>query len=336
MLYCRQCTLVALLCLPAKINNMKYILGNNNASWILAYLLKETKLILHKTLELDYNAGPHLIQVELLDLVKQEFDVVSVLDFERFYNDRGKLTSIQPKNFGKLYSLYTRGKTITEEKYKNNYSKYQKYVSINNLSPEDSYDLLFEKIKESVNDRVIDSQIENLDISGKIHIEGKILEFERIISTINIVDLVNLDSTGKIRNSIIDNNNLEGFELPYNDKFIYVCSLEFEEDKTLSNLYKQVLVTGKPYFRKTYIGDIIIFESMKNIYSKDIEGNTIKKYIESSQISDNLNINKILGIDLVGKFSEWNENTTLETIYTRAMELKEFYSSSENNHKKVL
>ena len=75
---------------------------------------------------------------------------------------------------------------------------------------------------------------------------------------------------------------------------------------------------------------------MKNIYSKDIEGNTIKKYIESSQISDNLNINKILGIDLVGKFSEWNENTTLETIYTRAMELKEFYSSSENNHKKVL
>ena len=128
---------------------MKYIIGNNNTSWMLAYLLKETRLILHKTLEeLDYNAGPHLIQVELLDLVKQEFDDVSILDFERFYSDRGKLTSIQPKNFGNLYSLYTRGKTITEEKYKNNYSKYQKYVSINNLGPEDSYDLLFEKIKE--------------------------------------------------------------------------------------------------------------------------------------------------------------------------------------------
>ena len=119
------------------------------------------------------------------------------------------------------------------------------------MGPEDSYNLLFEKIKKHVNNRVIDSQIENLDISGKIYIEDKILEFERIISTINVVDLVDLDSTGKIRNSIIENNNLERLELPYNDKFIYVCSLEFEEDKTLSNLYKQVLVTGKPYFKKT-------------------------------------------------------------------------------------
>ena len=80
-MYYRQCMLVVLLCFAMTITNMKYILGNNNTSWILAYLLKETKLILHKTLEeLDYNAGPHLIQTGLLDLVKKEFDDVSVLD----------------------------------------------------------------------------------------------------------------------------------------------------------------------------------------------------------------------------------------------------------------
>jgi len=97
-----------------------------------------------------------------------------------------------------------------------------------------------------------------------------------------------------------------------------------------------VLVTGKPYFKKTYILDKIIFESMRNIYQKDIEGNKILQYIESSQISDNLSMNKVLGIDLVGKFSEWNENTTLETIYYRAKQLQEFYNNNENNHKKVL
>jgi len=82
--------------------------------------------------------------------------------------------------------------------------------------------------------------------------------------------------------------------------------------------------------------DNIIIESMRNIYQKDIEGNTIINYTESTQISDNLNINKCMGIDLVGKFSEWNENTTLETIYFRAKQLQEFYNNIENNHKKVL
>ena len=75
---------------------------------------------------------------------------------------------------------------------------------------------------------------------------------------------------------------------------------------------------------------------MRNIYDKDIEVNKILDYIESTQISDNLRIKKVMGIDLVGKFSEWNENINLETLYQRAHELKEFYNFSENNHKKVL
>ena len=124
--------------------------------------------------------------------------------------------------------------------------------------------------------------------------------------------------------------------MPHTDKFIYVCSLDSIEDKTLSNLYRQVLVTGKTYFRKTYIGEKIIYESMRNIYEKNIEGNNIIDYIESTQITDNLLIKKVMGIDLVGKFSEWNENMDLETIYIRSKELKEFYTFSENNHKKVL
>jgi len=75
---------------------------------------------------------------------------------------------------------------------------------------------------------------------------------------------------------------------------------------------------------------------MKNIYDKNLEGNKILDYIESTQISDNLLINKVLGIDLVGKFSEWNENTTLESLYIRANQLQEFYTLDKNNHKKVL
>jgi len=315
---------------------MKYILGNNNASWFLSYLL-DTKIILHKTLDnLDYNAGPEIIQPSLLNIVKGEFENVTISELERFYDDRGKQTSVQPKNFGKLYSLYTRGKVITEESYKNSYSKYEKYVSINGFGPEESYKLFLLKIKESVNKNTIDSSIKSIETSGNIHLESESLPFERIISTMNIIDLAELDLSGNIRDSIINNNSLEGFNLPHNDRFIYICSLDNSEDKTISKIYKQVLVTGKPYFKKTYILDKIIFESMRNIYQKDIDGNKILQYIESTQISDNLSINKVLGIDLVGKFSEWNENTTLETIYHRAKQLQEFYNNNENNHKKVL
>jgi len=316
---------------------MKYIIGNNDVSWFLAYLLPETRLILHKTLQkYDQNAGPEIIPPYIIDIVRSEFGSVTIKDFERFYDDRGKQTSAKPKNFGKLYSLYTRGKTITEETYANNYSKYEKYVSINDLSPEDSYTLFFKKIKESVNKRVINLSIKNIDLDNTSIVGEETLKFDKLISTINIVDLAELESNGKIRDYIVNNNTLEGFNLPYNDRFIYVTELNSEEDKTLSNIYKQVLVTGKAYFRKTYLSDTIIYESMKNIYDKNLEGNKILDYIESTQISDNLLINKVLGIDLVGKFSEWNENTTLETIYLRAKQLQEFYTLNKNNHKKVL
>ena len=306
-------------------------------SYFLAYLLENTTLILHKTLEeLDYNAGQKIIPVSIIDLIKKEFEDYSIKEFQRFYDDRGKLTSVLPKNFENLYSLYTRGKTSVEKSYYSNVEKYCKYISINDKGPEESYDLLFKKIKESVNKRTLDKQLNSIDLTGRITVGEEVLDFDRIISTINIVDLVELENSGKIRDSITENHKLEGFNLPYNDRFVYVCSLDSGEDITLSNLYKQVLATGKPYFRKTYIGKKIIYESMRNIYDKDIEGNKILDYIESTQISDNLRIKKVMGIDLVGKFSEWNENINLESLYQRAHELKEFYNFSENNDKKVL
>ena len=41
---------------------MNYVIGNNAVSYFLAYLLENTTLILHKTLEeLDYNAGQKII-----------------------------------------------------------------------------------------------------------------------------------------------------------------------------------------------------------------------------------------------------------------------------------
>ena len=316
---------------------MDYILGNNKVAYFLAYLLENTTLILHQTLEeLDFNAGQKIIPASLLQIVKKEFDNTSVLEFQRFYDDRGKCTSVIPKNFENLYSLYTRGKTTVEQSYYNNFERYVKFVSIDDNGPEKSYDLFFAKIKEIVNKRIIDKAITAIDLTGSIQVGEDTLEFDKVISTMNIVDLTDLEKSGKIRDFITENYRLEGFNLPFNDKFVYVCSLDSSEDKTLCKIYKQVLATGKPYFRKTYIDNKIVYESMRNIYEKGIEGNKILDYIESTQISDNLKINKVMGIDLVGKFSEWNENTSLETIYKRSQELKEFYNFSENNHKKVL
>ena len=73
---------------------MDYILGNNNVGYFLNYLLENTKLILHKTLEdLDYNAGPKIIPISLSSLVSKEFDDVSILEFQRFYRHRNQVIS---------------------------------------------------------------------------------------------------------------------------------------------------------------------------------------------------------------------------------------------------
>tara|TARA_R110002020_G_scaffold82359_6_gene203844 strand:- start:5848 stop:6795 length:948 start_codon:yes stop_codon:yes gene_type:complete len=314
---------------------MKYVLGYNTVSYFMAYVL-DIPLIKHKTLEeLDRNHGADLIPSNLLQFTSNIFKDCKIEEYERFYNDRGRFTSKQPKNFHNLYSLYTRGKTNVEKSYLNQLEKYQKYVSINGLNAEDSFNALLEKIKESVNKTIIDNQLTGIDIQEKELIGQPDIKFTNLVSTINLVDLSELDKSGAIRKSIVKNYNLEGFNLPHNDKFIYCCKLESTEDKTLAGIYKQVLATGQPYYRKTYNKDSILYECMRNIYNKQIEGNTILKYSETTQISDNLNIGRSLGIDLIGKFSQWKENTTLDTIYNQCMELKEFYTIGENNHKKV-
>ena len=314
---------------------MNYVLGDNFVSYFVSYILG-VELVRYKSLErLDRNHGQDSIPPSLINICKHFFSDCRIIEYERFYDDRGKCTSNRPKNFYKLYCLYTRGKINVEASYLKQLEKYQKYVSINGTGPEKSYELLFEKIKENVNKTCIDETLLKIDTKGKLIFDNREVEFSRLVSTINAVDLAELDDTGKIRQSMIENNKLEGFHLPHNDKFVYICNLQSEEDKILSGIYKQVLATGRPYFRKTYVGDKVFYDCMRNIYDDKIEGNEVIKYVETTQISDNLDMKKVMGIDMIGKFSQWKEGVTLETIYHDCLELKEFYEDSEKNHKKV-
>ena len=96
---------------------MKYVLGYNTVSYFMAYVL-DIPLIKHKTLEeLDRNHGADLIPSNLLQFTSNIFKDCKIEEYERFYNDRGRFTSKQPKNFHNLYSLYTRGKTNVEKSY---------------------------------------------------------------------------------------------------------------------------------------------------------------------------------------------------------------------------
>jgi hypothetical protein len=97
-----------------------------------------------------------------------------------------------------------------------------------------------------------------------------------------LADLIELDSSGKFRKSIIENYSLDGFNLPRTDKFIYITKLQSAEDIVLAGIYKQVLTTGQPYYRKTYNKNFITYECMRNIYNEDIEGNPVIDYIETT------------------------------------------------------
>ena len=72
-----------------------------------------------------------------------------------------------------------------------------------NLSSEDSFKKLLDKIKETVNKTAIDKQLTGININQGLLFGAEVLPFERLISTINIEDLIKLDNTGKLRKSII-------------------------------------------------------------------------------------------------------------------------------------
>ena len=318
---------------------MKYVIGNNLVATIAAYLLPNVKHIKPIDKDLDScNIETFYIPYYCLDFVKLVFPGAKIEKYElrTMYDMRKTLSAVKPKNFDQIYTLYTRGKTNVEKEYLRTISQTIEVISINGESPLQSLVILYEELEKLTAHKCEIIDVQSIDVKNKLIrlSDDKEYIYDKLLFTSELTKLISLDSS-KVIKSIIEQNYTPGekFSLPVIDRYIYKCKLENKNDLEISKLFDQIATVGKPWFRKIFYNGTVVYESLKQIFEDKIEDNTVIKYIEESQITDTLGIQKVSGIDLLGKCSEWNNSIGFGHVIRRCNSLIEYYSDDEKNHK---
>ena len=318
---------------------MKYVIGNNLVATIAAYLLPNVKHIKPIDKDLDsWNIETFYIPYYCLDFVKLVFPGAKIEKYElrTMYDMRKTLSAVKPKNFDQIYTLYTRGKTNVEKEYLRTISQTIEVISINGESPLQSLVILYEELEKLTARKCEIIDVQSIDVKNKLIrlSDDKEYIYDKLLFTSELTKLISLDSS-KVIKSIIEQNYTPGekFSLPVIDRYIYKCKLENKNDLEISKLFDQIATVGKPWFRKIFYNGTVVYESLKQIFEDKIEDNTVIKYIEESQITDTLGIQKVSGIDLLGKCSEWNNSIGFGHVIRRCNSLIEYYSDDEKNHK---
>ena len=318
---------------------MKYVIGNNLVATMAAYLLPNVKHIKPIDRDLDsWNIETFYIPYYCLDFVKLVFPGANIVKYEMrtMYDMRETLSAVKPKNFDQIYTLYTRGKTNVEKEYLRTISETLEVISINGESPLNSLIILYEELEKLTAHKCENIDIDSIDIRNKLIrlSDEKEYIYDKLLFTSGLPKLISLDSSNSVKD-IIEQNYTPGvkFTLPVIDKYIYKCKLENENDIEISKLFDQIATVGKPWFRKIFYNGSVVYESLKQIFEDKIENNTVNEYIEESQITDTLGIQKVSGIDLLGKCSEWNNSIGFGHVIRRCNSLLEYYSDDEKNHK---
>ena len=318
---------------------MKYVIGNNLVATIAAYLLPNVKHIKPIDKDLDsWNIETFYIPYYCLDFVKLVFPGAKIEKYElrTMYDMRKTLSAVKPKNFDQIYTLYTRGKTNVEKEYLRTISQTIEVISINGESPLQSLVILYEELEKLTAHKCEIIDVQSIDVKNKLIrlSDDKEYIYDKLLFTSELTKLISLDSS-KVIKSIIEQNYTPGekFSLPVIDRYIYKCKLENKNDLEISKLFDQIATVGKPWFRKIFYNGTVVYESLKQIFEDKIEDNAVIKYIEESQITDTLGIQKVSGIDLLGKCSEWNNSIGFGHVIRRCNSLIEYYSDDEKNHK---
>ncbi len=317
---------------------MKYVIGNNLVTQIATYLLPSVKQLNCETDYDDWNIGTSYIPYYCLDFVQKVLPGAQLSKYElrTMYDMRNTLSAVKPKNFDQIYKLYTRGKINVENEYLNCISDIIDVVSINGESPMRSLLILHDELKRKNADKIESVEISEIDVEQRlIRLKNeKEYLYNKLIYTSDLPSLIGLDKKHTVEKYIEQNYATdETFSLPVVDKYVYHCKLENENDKEISKIFGQIATVGKPWFRKIFYNGNVVYESLKQIFEDKIEGNTVEKYLEETQITDTLGIIKVAGIDLLGKCTEWDNSVGMGHIIRRCNSLLEYYGDDEKNHK---
>ena len=280
---------------------MKCIVGNNLTALFASYIFKDLDLYNYnsKIIE-DYTHIPTTVSV--IDILKELKLDFSIKSFKCCFDNRGKLSAKFDDTFVNIWCIHTRGKSVVEKSYIDNLSHEVNYISINDLSAFESLQFLKDVLLKHVN---IKSTLENLD---------DLENYDRVLWCHNLRD---------IKPDVSE--FVEGYQ--------YIC--KNSEVGGMNQIFDVVYSIGKPYYKKIYSGENVIYYAMRKIHEKSIDENKVIDSNNTIQILDNLRLNSFRKFDLLGIHSQWNLGMSLGKVLIRCNELREYYFDDKKISKNI-
>jgi protoporphyrinogen oxidase len=297
------------------------VLGAGVAGLVTAFYNDDYQVISNNILgELNskFQLGPRLLQINdaTLSLIKNilpsstQTIKCSRIGYEYLNKE---VQDYATEEFKKKYSKLTRGKSTYESSYLSDSQNKIYHYSIN--ESDNSYKLLFSTIVEQIKDRILLDDIVNINLKTHIIIlkNNSQIEFDKLVSTIPAPVFFRLC------------NEEIKCDFSTTSKNFYVCELLNQNDKELSKKYSYLYSVGKKYSRKTYIGNQIVYEFIReSTNSKQIDSNKIIDSILNIpiQINSSCHLSTYKDILFNGRYAQWSHKVKLQEVIDRAIKIK--------------
>jgi hypothetical protein len=298
----------------------KYILGGGPAGLIAAFYNPD-HIIVDKNpmgqLNLPFVPGPRILKVDddtKAFLIKNDIKYNYKYIYVGYADDGYTVYPEATQEFKEKYSLITRGTTKIESSFlSSGENEIQIFTDENG---QDLYYRLFQTLTTKFKNRTLSGNVLNINTKNKTLTlqccdpENRVPDFtteskyEDLISTLNV-------------NIMFKLLGLEPLNLVALKKHFVQCEYNNNRDIEDKRKYHYVYSTDGMYTRKTYFKDYIVYEMCEPVIADaqgnmwgDIQGNKILKVLNNIpiQINNSIDFRNIQGIDLVGRFAQWNHS----------------------------
>jgi len=308
--------------------NENYILGGGPAGLIAAFYNPDYKIIDKNPmgqLNLPFVPGPRILKV---DEYSKKFIERLHLDYYLktihigYASDGINVVDEATTEFKQNYSQITRGTAKIEDSF---LSSGENQIEVFASSTgEDLYYKVFAILTEQLKDRIIAANVSSIDTKDRlIGLDRTDFLYDNVISTLNINILFKL-------------LGLQDLGLVALKKHFVQCSYNNPIDIENAKKYHYIYSTDEQYTRKTYFKDYIVYEMLEpfdeqnrkfNIVSGEnvifdlsqIQGNKVIKALNNIpiQINNSIDFRNIQGIELVGRFAQWNHSIKANEIIAK-------------------
>jgi len=292
----------------------KYILGGGPAGLIAAFYNPDYQIIDKNPmgqLNLPFVPGPRILKVDEFsrDFIERlHMEYTTKFIYVGYSPDGIIVENEASQEFKENYSQITRGTTKIEDSFlSSGENEIEIFVSENG---DDLYYKVFAILTNLLKDRIIPKNVEFLNTKRQVlGWEGITTPYKELISTLNINILTKL-------------LGLEPLNLVALKKHFVQCSYDTPRDIENSKKFHYIYSTDGHYTRKTYFKDYIVYE-MVNPVKEDsivaIHGNNVMKVLNNIpiQINNSIDFRNIQGIELVGRFAQWNHSIKANEIIAK-------------------